>query len=222
MPVVDRFCDWNASIILVFAALIFILLIVARSIYPNFYRYILYRMFVENFSGRKFSRPTEVSSIEAVTIIISLLSMSAMFFAVICYSGVAEINVEHGSEWKLALVILLSLSFFNQFVGLINLFSGMLFHMQEYAKSYNTLILDSERLLSILFLPLFLLCPFVPANVAVVLLWIAFVVFLSMTILRYVTIFFHLLKNNFLNHHSFLYFCTLEVLPILIIIEITF
>lgn len=220
MPVVERFVDWNASIILVLSVIVVILFIIARMIYPDFYRLTMYRMFVENFSGRPVSRPTEVSSIEAVSIIISLLSISAMGFAVICYSGFTDINMVHGSEWKVMLIVLVSFSVYNQLRGLINLFAGFLFRLPDYAKSYNTLILDTERFLSIAFLPLFSLCPFVPAGVAKILIWIAIAVFVVMVLLQYVTIFFHLLKNNFLNHHSFLYFCALEVLPILITFKI--
>ncbi|MBO4614499.1 MAG: DUF4271 domain-containing protein [Bacteroidales bacterium] len=220
MPVVERYVDWNASIILVVSVIVVILFIVARMMYPDYYKLTMYRMFVENFSGRPISRPTEVSSIEAVTIIISLLSISTMGFAVICYSDLTGISMEHGSEWKVMLIVLVSFTVYNHLRGLINLFSGFLFRLQDYVRSYNTLILDTERLLSILFLPLFSMCPFVPAEVAKVLVWIAIALFVALVILQYVTIFFHLLKNNFLNHHSFLYFCALEVLPVLITVRL--
>ena len=222
MPVIERYVDWNASIILIISVLVIILYIVARMIYPDFYKQTIYRMFVENFSGRSVSQPTEVASIEAVTIIISLLSISAMLFSVICYSGMTNISMEHGSEWKIILFLLIVVPVCNQTIGLINVIAGFVFHLPEYSRSYNTLIIDSERLLSIIFLPLFAFCPFVSAQTAEVLIWVAFAFFVAMSILRYVTIFFHLLKNNFLNHHSILYFCTLEVLPILIFIKLVF
>ena len=222
MPVIERYVDWNASILLVISVLVVILFILARMMYPDFYKQTIYRMFVENFSGRSVSQPTEVASIEAVTIIISLLSMAAMIFSVICYSGMTDINVEHGSEWKIMLFLLILVPVCNQTIGLINVIAGFVFRLQEYSHSYNTLILDSERLLSIIFLPIFAFCPFVSASTAQILIWIAFAFFVAMSILRYVTIFFHLLKNNFLNHHSILYFCTLEVLPILILIKVVF
>ncbi len=220
MPVIERYVDWNASIILVNSVIVVILFIVSRMMYPDFYRLVVYRMFVDNFSGRPLSRVTEVSSIEAITIIISLISLSTMGFAVICYSDLTSVKMEHGREWVIMLIVLLSFTVYNHIRGLINIFAGKLFRMQEYVRRYNTLILDTERLMSLLFLPLFSLCPFVPAVVAKALICIAIAIFVVLVTLQYVTIFFHLLKNNFLNHHSFLYFCTLEVLPVLITIKL--
>jgi len=220
MPVVGRYVDWNAAIILIIATIIVVLFIVARSLYPDYYRLMMYRMFVDNFSGRPATRVTEVSSIEAVTIVISLLSISAMGFAAICYSDLTSVSMEHGHEWKLMLIILLSFTVYNHSRGLINLFAGFLFRLPEFAKSYNTAILDTERMLSILFLPLFSLCPFVSAEMAKIFVWIAIAVFVVMVVFQYITIIFYLLKNNFLNHHSILYFCTLEFLPILIVLKL--
>lgn len=220
MPVVGRYVDWNAAIILIIATIIVVLFIVARSLYPDYYRLMMYRMFVDNFSGRPATRVTEVSSIEAVTIIISLLSISAMGFAAICYSDLTSVSMEHGHEWKVMIIILLSFTVYNHSRGLINLFAGFLFRLPEFARSYNTAILDTERMLSILFLPLFSLCPFVSAEMAKIFVWIAIAVFVAMVVFQYITIIFHLLKNNFLNHHSILYFCTLEFLPILIVLKL--
>ena len=220
MPIAERFVDWNAFIILGVALIVVILFIVARLMFPDYYRLMMYRMFVDNFSGRPATRVTEVSSIEAVTIVISLLSISAMGFAAICYSDLTSVSMVHGREWIVMLVVLLSFTVYNHFRGLINLFAGFLFRLPEFAKSYNTAILDTERMLSILFLPLFSLCPFVSAEMAKIFVWIAIAVFVAMLVFQYITIIFHLLKNNFLNHHSILYFCTLEFLPILIVLKL--
>jgi len=138
-----------------------------------------------------------VSSIEAVTIVISLLSISAMGFAAICYSDLTSVSMEHGHEWKLMLIILLSFTVYNHSRGLINLFAGFLFRLPEFAKSYNTAILDTERMLSILFLPLFSLCPFVSAEMAKIFVWIAIAVFVVMVVFQYITIIFYLLKIIF-------------------------
>ncbi|MBQ1695730.1 MAG: DUF4271 domain-containing protein [Bacteroidales bacterium] len=222
MPIIDRVKDWNALIILVMAVVIAVLYIVIRMIYPDFYRMVAYRMFVENFSGREITKPTDVSSIEALTTIISLLSISTMLFAAVCYSGLTTIGLEYGSEWKTMLKILLIFSAFNFGRGLTNLFFGFLFRIDKYAANYNTLILDTERILSFVFVPLFVFCPFVSAVTAKILIWIAFAAVVLLVGFQYVTFFFHLVKNKFLNHHSILYFCALEVLPILVVIKLAF
>ncbi len=222
MPIIDRVKDWNASIILIMSVVIVVLFIITRMMYPDFYRMTLYRMFVENFSGRQISKPTEVSSIEALTTIISLLSISTMLFTVISYSGVTTIELEYGSEWKIMLYALLIFSAYNFGRGLTNLFFGFLFRFDKFAASYNTLILDTERILSLVFLPLFAFCPFVSVATAKILLWIAFAAVVLLVGFQFVTFFFHLVKNKFLNHHSILYFCALEVLPILVVIKLVF
>ena len=155
MPIIDRVKDWNASIILVMSVIIVVLFIITRMVYPDFYKMTLYRMFVENFSGREITKPTDVSSIEALTTIISLLSISTMLFAVICYSGVTAIGLEYGKEWKTMIFVLLIFSAYNFGRGLTNLFFGFLFRLEKYAANYNTLILDTERILSLVFVPLF-------------------------------------------------------------------
>ena len=222
MPVVYRIKDWNASIILIASVIVLILIIVVRMKYPEFYRSVLYRMFVENFSGREISKPTDVSSIEALTTIISLLSISTMLFAVICYSGRTAIVLEYGMEWKVILYVLLAFSAFNFSRGLINLFFGFLFRLEKYAAIYNTMILDTERVLSLVFLPIFAFCPFVNVATAKILIYIAFASVVLLVGFQFVTFFFHLVKNKFLNHHSILYFCALEVLPVLVVIRLAF
>ena len=222
MPVLDRVKDWNASIILVMSVIVVVLYIITHLKYPDFYRMTMYRMFVENFSGREVTKPTDVSSIEALTTIISLLSISTMLFSAVCYSGLTNIGLEYGSEWKTMLKILFIFSGFNFGRGLTNLFFGYLFRIEKYAANYNTLILDTERMLSLIFVPIFAFCPFVPAIGAKILLLIAFAAVVLLVGFQYVTFFFHLVKNKFLNHHSILYFCALEVLPILVVIKLVF
>lgn len=222
MPVIDRIKDWNASLILIASVIILILIVAVRLKYPDFYRMVLYRMFVENFSGREISKPTEVSSLEAVTIIISLLSISTMLFATICYSGLTTIGLEYGKEWKTMLYVFLLFSAYNFSRGLINLFFGFLYRLEKYAATYNTMILDTERILSLIFLPLFAFCPFVPESTARILIYIAFAFVVLLVGFQFVTFFFHLVKNKFLNHHSILYFCALEVLPVLIVVKLAF
>jgi len=175
MPVVDRLKDWNASIIIILSVLILVLYIITNTKYPDFYRSVFYRLFVENFSGRQISKPSEVSSIEALSTIISILSISTMFFTVVCYSEITNISLEYGVEWKTMLYILLGFAAYNFSRGLINLFFGVLFRLQNYAASYNTLILDTERTLSLIFLPIFAFCPFVSAKTAKILLLVALV-----------------------------------------------
>ena len=222
MPVVERVKDWNASIILVMSVIIVVLYVIAHLKYPDFYRQTIYRMFVENFSGREVTKPTDVSSIEALSTIISLLSISTMLFAVVCYSGYTTIGLEYGSEWKTMLFILLIFSVYNFGRGLINLFFGFLFKLKKYAAIYNTIILDTERILSLVCVPLFAFCPFVSATTAKILIWIAFASVVLLVGFQVVTFFFLLVKNKFLNHHSILYFCALEVLPVLIVVKLAF
>ena len=136
MPVVGRYVDWNAAIILIIATIIVVLFIVAKSLYPDYYKLMMYRMFVDNFSGRPATRVTEVSSIEAVTIVISLLSISAMGFAAICYSDLTSVSMVHGREWIVMLVVLLSFTVYNHFRGLINLFAGFLFRLRDTCFMY--------------------------------------------------------------------------------------
>lgn len=222
MPVLDRVKDWNASIILIMSVVIVVLYVITHLKYPDFYKHTIYRLFVENFSGREITKPTDVSSIEALTTIISLLSISTMLFAIVCYSGLTTISLEYGSEWKAMVNILLIFSAFNFSRGLTNLFFGFLFRIEKYAANYNTLILDTERILSLVFVPMFAFCPFVSAGTAKILIWIAFAAVVLLVGFQYVTFFFHLVKNKFLNHHSILYFCALEVLPILVVIKLAF
>lgn len=222
MPIVDRLKDWNASIILIASVIILVLYVGVQLKYPGFYRSVIYRMFVENFSGRPITRNIEVASVEGVSVIISLLSISTMIFAVICYSDMTKFELEYGGEWKVMLIVLLVFSFYNQLKGLLTLFFGKLFRLQVYAVRYNTLILDTERFLGLIFVPLFAFCPFVPDSAAKYLIWTAAVATLILVGFQFVTFFFHLLKNNFLNHYSILYFCALEVLPILIFVKLVF
>ena len=222
MPIIERTTDWNALIILASATIIAILYIITRLTFPDFYKLMVHRLFIENFSGRQITKPTEVSSIEALTIIISILSISTMAFTVVSYSDYTSLQTSSGSEWKSMIIAIISFSAYNFLKGMTNLFLGFVYRLQNYATSYNTLILDTERMLSFIFLPIFAFCPFVSHKAAQILILVAIIATVILVGFQFATFFSHLVKNKFLNHHSILYFCALEVLPILVVIKLVF
>ena len=222
MPILEQTIDWNATIILIISVVIAILLITTRLLYPDFYKTTLYRMFVENLSGRQTEVQTEASTMKAISTIESLLSISAMIFAIICYSNKTTIPLIYGEEWKIILIIIGIFAGYNIVKLTINKLIGNIFRMQIYTDSYNTLILDTEKILGLIFIPIFTFCPFVPEQLAKILVWIAIGATIALVVFQFVTLFLHLLKNKFLNHYSIIYFCALEVLPVLILIKLAF
>ncbi len=222
MPVIVRDTDWSAMLMLIVSAVIIILLIATQLIYPDYYRTTLYRMFVENFSGRQITKRTEISYIVVISTVESFLSLSAMAYGLICYSGITSINISDGNEAKTFLLIIgicIAYTFLKLF---INYILGEVFRLSSYAKSYNTLILDTERILGLTFIPIVAFCPFVSLITAKILIWIGLVLTVLFVGFQFVTFFLHLLKNKFLNHQSILYFCGLEVMPVLILIKLIF
>lgn len=222
MPILEQTNDWNATIILIIAVIIAILLIAAKLLYPDFYKTTLYRMFVENLSGRQVNKRTDASTITAISTIESFLSISAMIFAVICYSNKTTIQSEYGSEWKIILFILGLFAAYNIAKLTVNKLIGSIFKIEAYTDSYNTLILDTEKILGLAYIPLFTFCPFVSEPIAKTLVWTAIAATFALVGFQFITFFLHLLKNKFLNHYSILYFCALEVIPVLVLIKLAF
>lgn len=222
MPIIERPTDWCATIILIISTIITCLLITIRILFPDYHKLILYRMLVENLSGRQVEKHIDTSTQIVISSIGSLLSLSAMIFTAIYYSGKTNINVSYGNEWKVLLLTIAAILAYNICKLVLNKIIGTIFRLEPYTNSYNSLIVDTEKILGLVYLPIFLFCPFVSTSIANVLIWIALIITIIVIGFQFVTLFLHLLKNKFLNHYSFLYFCALEVLPILVIIKLLF
>ncbi len=222
MPILERPVDWCATIILVIATIITCLLITIKILFPDYYKLVIYRMLIENLSGRQVEKHIESSTQTVISITGTVLSVSAMLFTAICYSGKTNINISYGNEWKILLLSLAAVLSYNICKLVLNKIIGSIFRIETYTDSYNSLILDIEKILGLAFLPIFLFCPFVSSSTVIALIWIALIITIIVIVFQFITLFLHLLKNKFLNHYSFLYFCALEVLPILIIIKLLF
>ncbi|MCF0205784.1 MAG: DUF4271 domain-containing protein [Bacteroidales bacterium] len=222
MPVLVRETDWNSILVLGVSLVIILLQIGIKLTFPDYYKSVIYRMTVENLSGRQANNTTEASSLLAVTSAITFLTISMAIYEIIAYSGRTSVSPFFGYEWSVFLFIFIGVTAFNFCKLIINKIIGNLFHIEKEAANYNTLIIDTEKITALFIFPIAAFCPFVPINISRIFIWILLGISGLLLVFQYVTFFLHLLKNKFLNHYSILYFCSLEILPILVLIHLGF
>lgn len=102
-------------------------------------------------------------------------------------------------------------------------FSGWIFHANEAAYNYIFIVFLVNKIIGILFIPLLLLLAFADTHEANILTSICVLVSILLLGYRYIMIFSFLRNNLKINaFHFFVYFCTVEILPMLVIFKVLF
>ena len=220
MPIIERQTDYTLIVILVVSFLSFITFLFVKIVFPGYYQTLWYSASRLETINKNHTESNSTSNLSrSIVIIGSTLSIASTLYAIYFYSPLFY----NTRELKPLVVMIISVLSCVGFLGLSTLclsFLGYLFDQKEITKSYSMRLVLIYKLSGLILLPLFLIMPFVDGKTAN-LLTISILGLIGFALLfRFINFFYYLFKIKFFNHYSILYFCTFEILPILILLKI--
>jgi len=219
--VLVRQADSRMNVVAVVGLVIFILYTIVKVFYSGYYNRLVYVLFKQDYSGAAFSE-SNTSFINAgfYVLLASVLSISATVFVVLSYHSDFLLYFENFNVVLLALIVFAAVIVFFVVKWLIYSFWGWIFASSQHSKNYMGMFFYALRALGILFFPIFLIFPFVGEAVRNVLVYSTMGLFSISLLYTFYTFWKYSIRIKFFNHYAILYFCTFEILPILIILKL--
>ena len=218
MPVLIRNTDYNQVVISVISFLVISLIIVVKVAFKGYYSNLLNSILRPDSSARK--QYDSGSGVIASTLsgIAAILSVTATVMIVLVYFMIPDkLNL---SPFSLLLISFASSAAYYVFYKASLAFLGYVVDVSEQASFYSTMKSDFYKVMSLLLLPLFVIFPHSdPIMYKSLIITIAIIAVLSL-LMNVFSFFSYLIKIKFLNHYAILYFCILEILPLLVVAKL--
>ena len=218
----ERNISHENNVVLLSVLLSVILIIIARIFYQtpvlNIYRNVLAGN--KNATNRAlYDDGVSIGKISSILyIIVFYNTISAFIFSIIVYIYEGSLFDNVNSKYLIIYILILMVFFLLLKTVLISIL-GLIFKIEKsimgYLKSSSMIL----RASGILLIPVILLFPFVSQEIAVVLMYIGITILLIGFIIKIIKAFLFSFQIKLSIHYTFLYFCSLEIFPILIIAD---
>ncbi len=201
-----------------FLASVFMCLILFTWLQYFFQKHIA-KMFVAIFSTNQASKLFTDKNILLERVftflnIIYILTAGLFVFQLLKYFNVEIYNLGDLQMFLLSTLFIFAL-FILRFV--INWLVGQLFNWKNEMKEYNYNVFLSYKVLGLVLLPIVICMAYIPEIQKNILIYLAFVLIGLFYTIRYIRGMYLLGKKGFLLFYMILYFCTIEILPLLLL-----
>lgn len=218
MPVIERNFNYNYLVLNIISFLIFIIIIIIKLAFKDYF----HSLFLSIFRSQK----NKIRKIKTVTRpqlgflswIVVILSISATLMMFAIYFNHPWLSKFNGIVFSLSSILATIFYFLFVFLSIKTL--SQLVNIEEHAKYYIFIKLNRLKLISLLLLPIFLVYPFVNSNIHIFLVITAMLIIGVNYLINLLSFFSYLFEIKFLNHYAILYFCSFEILPLLIIFKL--
>ncbi|HOL98796.1 MAG TPA: DUF4271 domain-containing protein [Bacteroidales bacterium] len=220
MQVIERVSGYEEILILTGAFICINLWAIIKVAYKKYLSNIYIDLF--KYSFQKSLNIFEKNKITFAGILVSVASVISLAVAV---SSVIFYHpyFSHKLNFAPTTVFITMLMFWSFIVLLLKsgleLF-GFLFDFKKQFHYYAEKSLDIFIILSIAVFPPTILIPFSSDQTVKILSLVIFILFILALLFRAIIFFYYLKEIKFLNIYSFLYFCSVEILPLLFILEV--
>ncbi|MDR2835407.1 MAG: DUF4271 domain-containing protein [Bacteroidales bacterium] len=213
--------DFN-EIIIIFSisCIILILLLFLNIENKKYYTTKINELWI--FNTNTGNRASIFSLNETLSLSISSLSLSLVFFEIINYSNILDIS-DKFTSFELIIIILSIIILFYSIKKIIIILLGFIFNKTNEVSIYqkfNTILIE---FIGILLFPFVAIIPFInkTVNNNIFFYFIVFLLFIIIIFILFKTLFFFYktVQNKFFNYRIFLYFCAIEIIPYLIIVK---
>lgn len=218
MPVLVRNTDYNQIVISVISFLVVCLIIVVKLSFKGYYSNLFTSVWRPDSSVRKSWESGTGVIASTLSGIAAILSVTATVMVVMVYFMIPDkLNL---SPFAFLTISLLSTTAYFLFYKIVLSFLGYVIDISEHAHFYSLMKSDYYKVMSLLLLPLFVIFPHSdPIMYKTLIIAIAIIAVLSLLI-NIFSFFSYLIKIKFLNHYAILYFCILEILPLLVVAKL--
>lgn len=220
MKVIERVSDYGEILILIGAFFCITLWAIIKVAYKKYLSNIYIDLF--RYSFQKSLNIYEKNKITFAGILVSVasvISLTITVSSIVFYHPYFSYKLNIAPEtifvamlifWSIVVLLLKSgLEFF-----------GFLFDFKKQFHYYSEKSLDIFIILSIVVFPPTILIPFTSDQTVRILSLVIFILFIFALIFRAIIFFYYLKEIKFLNLYSFLYFCSVEILPIFFLLEV--
>ena len=218
MPIIERNSNDNYLILSIIAFVVFCLIITIKLTNQNY----LHNLIKSTLRFEDLQKTKQKSNSSALlniaTISIPILNISATIMMIITYFKIPVFNITN--SFTLIFIIIFAVVFYLFLTKTNLILIGNLTDMITYATDCTLIRFNNLKVLSLFLLPVFLLFPFVNTKMQSYLVVAAILVLVIIFLIKIISFFIYLFKIKFLNHYSILYFCTLEILPLLIVCKL--
>lgn len=220
MPVLERHFDMNLVVITISAFVVMILLLLVKLLFKSYFQNLFINVFRYDVSASQLVESNSAGiQASVLTSLASIISIGNALMCVAIYYNASVFSKTINSVLLLSILIgsvAAFLFFYKIVLGLL----GWILEISEIAKSYSDMISDIFKVLGIILFPIFLLLPFADLWMQKFLIF-SIIASISIALLVKIFGFFKIMtKIKFFNHYAILYFCTFEILPILLIVKI--
>ncbi len=218
MPIIERNFNDSSLILSIIAFVVFCLIITIKLTNQNY----LHNLIKSTLRFEDLQKTKQKSNSSALlniaTISIPILNISATIMMIITYFKIPVFNITN--SFTLIFIIIFAVVFYLFLTKTNLILIGNLTDMITYATDCTLIRFNNLKVLSLFLLPVFLLFPFVNTKMQSYLVVAAILVLVIIFLIKIISFFIYLFKIKFLNHYSILYFCTLEILPLLIVCKL--
>ncbi len=223
LNVLIRHPDLRMYIVIGIGIILFSIYTIIKVLYIGYFNKLFYVFFNPDYSGISFEENNfAFVNLKYFTLFASVLSISCFTFTLLSYNPQyitflhpSQINIFVLGLLVLAVVIIL---YFLKWVNYT--FWGWLFKFSTYSKNYLNMVFNNLRVFGIVIFPFFLLYPFVGLFIRNVLAITSISLLGLLFIYTFYIFWRYSIKIKFFNHYAILYFCTFEILPLIIFWEL--
>lgn len=218
MPVLIRNTDYNQIIISVISFIVVSLVVVVKVLFKGYFASLFISVWRPDSTSKKLFESGSGVIASALSGIAAILSVTASVMVVMVYFRIPDkLDLNPISLLAISLASSAAYYFFNK--ATLS-FLGYVIDIREQASFYSSMKSDYYKVMALLLLPMFVLFPHSnPIMYKSLIISIIVIVALSFLI-NIFSFFSYLIKIKFLNHYTILYFCILEILPLLIVAKL--
>jgi hypothetical protein len=218
MPIIERNSNDNYLILSIIAFVVFILIIITKLTNQNYLQNLIKSTLRFEDLQKTKQKSNSNAFLNIVTISIPILNISATLMMIITYFKFPIFNITN--SFILICILIFAVFFYFLFTKTNLMLIGNLTNMKSYAIDCTLIRLNNIKVLSLFLSPLYLLFPFANTKMQSHLVFAAILILAIIFLIKIISFFIYLFKIKFLNHFSILYFCTLEILPLLIVCKL--
>jgi hypothetical protein len=207
-----RNADTKDFIFYLLVALVLLLALV-KVVFPKYFKNIFDIFFQTSFRQKQTREQLTQDNIAALLLNVLFILSSACFVALIAH----KFKVIKISFWQIFIVATIALTIIYLVKFLFTQFMGWVFNKKDIAQSYSFLVFIVNKIIGVILIPFLFLIAYSAAKMEN----LSFIIALMLIIFLFLYRFFSTYKNissrlKIKAIHFFLYFCSIEILPLLL------
>jgi hypothetical protein len=190
-----------------------LLLALVKILFPKYFKNIFNIFFQTSFRQKQTREQLTQDNIAALLLNVLFILSSACFVALIAH----KFKVIKISFWQIFIVATIALTIIYLVKFLFTQFMGWIFNKTDIAQSYSFLVFIVNKIIGVVLIPFLFLIAYSAAKMESLSFTIALMLIIFLFLYRFFSTYKNISSRLKINAiHFFLYFCSIEILPLLL------